>query len=205
MKSASLPSSPRATRGRPRTFDLAAALEKALAVFWKHGYEGTSLDDLTAAMGINRPSLYAAFGNKEQLFHRAVDRYLEKYRTAIADVLAAPTARQVAQRLLAHAVKTAAQGKTRGCLLVQGALACGEAAESVRRELVARRAGNEAMLRERFQKSADAGEKLPAPPADLARYLSTVLQGMAVQSASGASAQQLQAVADLAMAGWSKA
>jgi AcrR family transcriptional regulator len=178
------------------------ALEKAMHVFWKHGYEGSSLDDLTAAMGINRPSLYAAFGNKEALFERAVDRYMEKYKALTADVATAPTAREAVRRLFDHAVNAATKGKVRGCMLVQGALACGEASESIRRELIARRASNEAALRKRFERAAEAGEKLPAPPADLARYISAVLQGMAVQSSSGATADQLRAIANVALTGW---
>jgi AcrR family transcriptional regulator len=202
MKRASPPSPPRATRGRPRTFDADAALEKAMHVFWKQGYEGSSLDDLTAAMGINRPSLYAAFGNKEALFERAVDRYMEKYKAVTADVAAAPTAREAIRRLLDHAVSAASKGKVRGCMLVQGALACGQASESIRRELIARRAANEAALRQRLERAEAEGEKLPAPPADLARYISAVLQGMAVQSSSGATAEQLRGVVNVALAGW---
>jgi AcrR family transcriptional regulator len=204
MKNGSPKPPPRATRGRPRTFDVDVALNQAMTVFWKQGYEGTSLDDLTAAMGINRPSLYAAFGNKESLFQQTLDRYTEEYKAAIADVASAPTARQAVERLLAHAVKSAASGKSRGCMLVQSALACGEGAESIRRELVKRRAANETTLRKRLETAAAAGEKLPAPPADLARYVSAVLQGMAVQSSSGATAEQLKAIVDVAMAGWPK-
>src|SRR3954471_17379165 len=98
-----------------------------MKVFWRKGYQGASLDDLTAAMGINRPSLYAAFGNKQSLFERAVDRYTEKYKALTADVATAPTARESVRRLLDHAVNAATKGKVRGCMLVQGALACGEA------------------------------------------------------------------------------
>src|SRR4051794_27244234 len=87
-------------RGRPRAFDADAALVAALAVFWRNGYEGTSLTDLTAAMGINRPSLYAAFGNKEALFRRVMDRYAEQGRALVADCGAEPTARAFVERLL---------------------------------------------------------------------------------------------------------
>src|SRR6478735_11363440 len=89
-----------ASRGRPRAFDLETALEQALQVFWEKGYQGTSLSDLTSAIGINRPSLYAAFGNKEALFRKALDRYVEKTVVFVLDAIHEPTARRFAERLL---------------------------------------------------------------------------------------------------------
>src|SRR5688572_28097576 len=116
-------------RGRPRGFDVDRALDRALKVFWRKGYEGTSLPDLTAAMGINRPSLYAAFGNKRQLFGKVLDRYNER-ESHVCAALQQPTARKVAE----HVLRGAADGLTtprnpRGCLMVHGALSCGEEAE----------------------------------------------------------------------------
>src|SRR4051812_21366670 len=129
------------TRGRPRGFDVDRALDRALELFWRKGYEGTSLPDLTGAMGINRPSLYAAFGNKEQLFRKALDRYAEGPAAYVREALDEPTARAVAERLLGGTADLLTDPRhPGGCLTVQGALACGEAAESVRRELAARRA-----------------------------------------------------------------
>src|SRR5215211_3297202 len=117
-------------RGRPREFNADQALDKALKVFWKKGYEGASLPELTRAMGINRPSLYAAFGNKEGLFRKALDRYAEGPAAYVGEALAEPTARGVAERLLRGAAELLAGPRSpRGCLLVQGALACGEGAE----------------------------------------------------------------------------
>src|SRR5215471_7179983 len=109
--------------GRPREFDTDKALDRALEVFWRKGYEGTSLPDLTEAMGINRPSLYAAFGNKEQLFRRVIDRYVEGPASYFRESLAEPTARGAAERLLTRSIDlvTDPQGPG-GCLLVQGAL-----------------------------------------------------------------------------------
>jgi AcrR family transcriptional regulator len=190
--------------GRPREFDVDQALDRALRVFWRKGYEGTTLPDLTAAMGINRPSLYAAFGSKEGLFRKVLDRYAEGPACYLGEALKQPTARAVAQRLLSGAIDMATGRQTpRGCLMVQGALACGEAAESVRKELASRRLANEAAIRERFERAASDGD-LPvgSRPADLARYLVAVIQGISVQAAGGASRAELRRVAALALRAW---
>jgi AcrR family transcriptional regulator len=190
--------------GRPRAFDIDKALDRALKVFWRKGYEGASLPDLTKAMGINRPSLYAAFGNKEELFRKALDRYAEGPAGYVEKALAEPTARAVAERLLAGTVDLLTDPRNpRGCLMVQGALACGTAAESVRRELIARRLAGEAAVRQRFERArADGDLPVAADPADLARYLVTVIRGMAVEAASGASRAELLRVAELALQAW---
>ena len=190
--------------GRPRAFDIEKALDCALQVFWHKGYEGASLSDLTTAMGINRPSLYAAFGNKEALFRKALDRYADGPAAYVYEALDEPTARAVAARLLHGAVDLLTDPRTPpGCLLVQGALACGDAAESIRRELIARRAAAEADLRQRFECAISDGD-LPADadPADLTRYLVTVVYGMAVQAAGGASREALQRVVEMALRAW---
>ena len=123
------------TIGRPRAFDTEVALDRALEVFWRKGYQGASLSDLTGAMGINRPSLYAAFGNKEELFGKVLDRYAEGPTGYMAQALRAPTAREVARRFLRGVIDQLTDKRTpRGCLLVQSALVCADAAESVRAE-----------------------------------------------------------------------
>jgi AcrR family transcriptional regulator len=191
-------------RGRPREFDLEQALDRALRVFWRKGFEGATLPDLTKAMGINRPSLYAAFGSKEGLFRKALDRYAEGPAGYVREALNEPTARAVAERLLGGSADLLTDSRhPRGCLMVQGALACGEAAESVRRELVARRLAGEAAVRQRFERARAEGD-LPAAadPADLARYVVTVMRGMAVQAAGGASRAELQRVAEMALRAW---
>ena len=191
-------------RGRPRQFDVEQALDRALKVFWRKGYEGTTLPDLTRAMGINRPSLYAAFGSKEELFGRALDRYAEGPAVYFRRALDEPTARAVAERLLGGTVELLTGRRTpRGCLAVQGALACGDAADSVRRELAARRAAGEAALRRRFERAKADGD-LPADsdPADLARYVTTVVHGMSVQAAGGASREELRRVVAMALRAW---
>ena len=145
--------------GRPREFDLDLALDRALDVFWSKGYEGASLDDLTAAMGINRPSLYASFGDKESLFRKALVRYAEGPGAYVGAALNAPSGREVAERFLRGAVDLLTDPRhPRGCLLVQGALACGENAESVRRELISLRKKGETALRNRFVRALAEGD-----------------------------------------------
>jgi AcrR family transcriptional regulator len=189
------------TAGRPREFNLEEALDSALKVFWMKGYEGASLPDLTEAMGINRPSLYAAFGNKEELFRKALDRYSAEAQQKRDTILAEPKVRVAIEKLLFGVAEGSACPKSpKGCLLVQGALTCGDAAQSVKIELAQRRAQGEAALRRRFEKAIAEGD-LPASAsaADLARFITVVIQGMAVQSASGASAEDLKAVAAWAL------
>ncbi|MDP4510091.1 TetR/AcrR family transcriptional regulator [Nonomuraea turcica] len=191
-------------RGRPRSFEADRALEVAMRLFWRDGYEGTSLSDLTEAMGINRRSLYAAFGNKESLFLKAVDRYLQGPGAFVAAALAEPTARSVAERMLYGAADAYTMpGHPRGCLLVQGALACGAGAEPLRRDLAARRASGVAALRVRFERALMEGD-LPAgiDPGTLAHYLTAVGQGISVQAAGGVSRVDLHRLADQALAVW---
>ena len=190
--------------GRPRAFDIDTALDRALQVFWRKGYEGTSLSELTKAMGINRPSLYAAFGNKEALFRKALDRYAEGPAAYTRAALDEPTARAVVERLLRGLVDLLTDPCTpQGCLAVQGALACGDAADSIRRELISRRVAGEAALRQRFEGGiADGDLPSDADPADLARYVVTITQGMAVQAAGGASPEELRRVVEMALRAW---
>ena len=193
-------------RGRPRAFDPDAALERAMHVFWSKGYEGASLSDLTRAMRINRPSLYAAFGNKEQLFRKVLDRYMDGPLAYFGKALAAPKARNVIEQIFLGAAKMAGDPRfPSGCLMVQGALAVGNSAGSVRKEAAGRRAAGEVALRRRLQRAKREGD-LPrnADPAELARYVMTVLRGMAVQGADGASPDQLRRVAQVALRAWPK-
>ena len=200
MKSKTTPAQP----GRPRAFDPDAALDRAMHVFWTKGYEGAALSDLTQAMRINRPSLYAAFGNKERLFGRVLDRYMDGPVAYFGKALAAPKARDVVEEIFLGTARMADDPRTpAGCLLVQGALACGDA--SVRKEVAARRAAVEVALRRRLQRAKREGD-LPknADPAELAGYVMTVVRGMAVQSAGGAGRNQLRRVAQIALRAWPK-
>jgi AcrR family transcriptional regulator len=193
-------------RGRPRAFDTEKALDSALDVFWRKGYEGASLPDLTEAMGINRPSLYAAFGNKEALFRKALDRYIEGPACYVREALQQPTARAVAEALFHGEIALLTDPMNPpGCMAVQSALACGDAASGIREELSSRRKALEREIRRRFQKARVAGD-LPkdADPAALASYTCALVHGMAVQAAGGASRKDLKRVADLALRAWPK-
>ena len=190
--------------GRPRAFDPDKALDKALVAFWKNGYEGTSLTDLTKAMRINRPSLYAAFGNKEALFRKVLDRYVEGPGGYVREALLKPTSREVVQRLLEGTIELLTDPvNPHGCLMVQGALACGGAAGAIQEELASRRVAVEVAFRQRFEQARAEGD-LPADsdPADLARFLATFIQGMSVQAAGGVSGDELRRIAALALRAW---
>jgi AcrR family transcriptional regulator len=187
-----------------RQFDADVALDRALEVFWARGYEGATLPELTEAMGINRPSLYAAFGNKEQLFRKALDRYQTGPMSFLAEALKKPTARAVVEAIFSGFVRMQCDRvKARGCLVVSGALACGEDAETVRRDLAQLRQAIVTALRDRFRRAVQDGD-LPQGTdcATLARYTATVLGGMAVQAASGTTEKELRLVAAMAMRAW---
>jgi AcrR family transcriptional regulator len=190
--------------GRPREFDPEKALDIALQVFWRRGYEGASMADLTEAMGITKPSLYAAFGNKEELFRKTLDRYVDGPGGYVQVALAKPTAREAVEHLLFQAADAVTDpDHPPGCLAIQGALTCGEAAESIKQELMSRRASAERDLRRRFERAIAEGDLAEgSDAADLARYVSAILQGIAVQATGGASRQQLRKIAEMTMRTW---
>jgi AcrR family transcriptional regulator len=190
--------------GRPREFDVEKALDAALGVFWRKGYEGASYADLTEATGVERPALYSAFGNKEALFRRVLARYDERYLGYIAEALQLPTSRQVA----AHILYNAADLNTRhsdhtGCLAINGALAGSDEAEPVRQALIDFRAAGQAQLRDRFERAVAEGDLPKSANADaLAAFIMAMTHGMAVQAKAGFSRDMLEAVAEQALSTW---
>ncbi len=190
--------------GRPRGFDPDAALESAMRVFWSQGYEGASLADLTRAMGVSRTSMYAAFGNKEALFGRVLDRYTGGPAGYGERALEQSSAAEVAAAFLNGSVAaTTNAGDPAGCMGVQGALATGDGARAARETLVAWREDGVARLRDRLARAVEDGDlPLDADPGLLARHLVTVANGVAVQAAGGTSRRDLQAVVDLTLRNW---
>jgi AcrR family transcriptional regulator len=193
-----------AIRGRPREFDVEKALAAALRVFWSKGYEGASLTELTDAMGVTRPSLYAAFGNKEALFRKALDLYEREKLAYMSAALEAPTARGVAERLLYGALEMQISGSDpKGCLGVISSVACGSEAESIKAEVLKRRASSDAALLARMERAKAEGD-LPDPmTADgMVRYLIAVLQGLCIQAGAEATPDQLRALVATTLELW---
>jgi AcrR family transcriptional regulator len=190
--------------GRPRAFNPAVALEKALQVFWRRGYAGASLSELTAAMGITRPSLYAAFGNKEELFHKALDLYMGGPANGSSEALQETTARAVVEHLLNRLVALLSDPHhPAGCLLVKGGLSSAKADDSIRDEMSKRRLAGENALRERFERAKAEGD-LPAnsDPAGLAFYVTTITQGMTVQAVNGTDENELRRLVEMVLQTW---
>ncbi|MFF5495397.1 TetR/AcrR family transcriptional regulator [Streptomyces aquilus] len=190
-------------RGRPRSFDRATALEKAILAFWEHGYEATSVSDLTRVMGIGAPSLYAAFGDKRALFEEVVLEYGRRYGSFGDRALAEePTARAAVERMLREAAREyTAPGRPHGCLVIHAATNCSSA--EVEESLRDRRNANIAAFERRITADIAAG-KLPADTdaAALARHAGAMIQGMSQQARDGASREELEALAEIAMAIW---
>lgn len=194
-----------AERGRPRSFDREAALTRAMEVFWVKGYEGASITDLTGAMGIGSPSLYAAFGSKEELFREAIELYGRTEGPAIwSAVENAPTAREaVAGFLTATAETFSRPGKPRGCMVVLSQLNTTEASASVCTALRDNRGQGQCGLEARLAQAVEAGELSPdLDLAAIAAFYLTVQQGMSIQARDGASKDTLLKIAEGAMAAW---
>ncbi|MFE1313452.1 TetR/AcrR family transcriptional regulator [Streptomyces sp. NPDC058755] len=194
---------PARTRGRPRSFDRATALERALMAFWEHGYEATSVSDLTRIMGIGAPSLYAAFGDKRSLFEEVVRVYADTHGAFGDRALAEePTARAaVARTLREAAAEYTDPAHPYGCLVVHAATNC--TSPEVEQLLRERRNAGIAALESRIR--ADVAEgRLPAgvDAATLARHTGAMIQGMSQQARDGASRVELEALAEIAMAIW---
>ena len=175
-----------------------------MEVFWKKGYEGTSLSDLTDAMGINRPSLYAAYGNKQELFRKVLERYGEGPSSYEREALAEPSARRVAESLLRGAADVQTDTRTpAGCLATLGTTYCADDSSPAGKLLIASRLAGHAAIRERFEQARAEGD-LPADadPNALTHYIGTVVCGMAVLAASGMTRDELERVIELTMRAW---
>lgn len=192
------------TRGRPRSFDREVALQQAMLLFWRHGYEATSVSALTHAMGITAPSLYAAFGDKKSLFRESLARYLSGDVTSASIIATAPTARDAARGLLeASAIAFTGRATPAGCLLASAAISCSADAADVQEELSSIRRRIERSLRDRIRAAVASGE-LPreTDAGALAAHVMAVIQGMSTLARDGARREKLQRVASAALAGW---
>jgi TetR/AcrR family transcriptional regulator, copper-responsive repressor len=191
--------------GRPRGFDRDTALEQALSEFWRYGYEATSIATLTAAMGIKPPSLYAAFGDKRKLFTEAVAHYQETHGAFTSRALAEePTARQAVERVLREAAAHYTDpGHPPGCLVISAAINHGPETADVEAQLRALREAGKRAITERIKDDIMAG-RLPASTDSeaLGTFYSVTIQGMSRQAQDGATAEDLDKVASLALAAW---
>lgn len=195
------------TAGRPREFDTTAALDAALTVFWKQGFEGTSTADLTAAMGISKPSMYAVFGNKKELFCKALERYCER-NVSLPEILTLPTAYEVAERFLSKSMLPMQDSPDPqefvGCMVTQGALTCSPVNRDMVEALSNKRHQWQTMLEERFARAQAEGDLPPtANAAELAAYISTVFHGLAVQASAGLSCAESAAIVAMALKNFS--
>ena len=195
---------PKRRPGRPLGFDRDAALHQAMLLFWRHGYEATSVNDLTAAMAITPPSLYTAFGDKKQLFLEAVQRYISGPVTSESIIDGAQTAREAAAGLLkAAAIGYTGDSTPAGCLLASSAISCSPGAADVQKALSKIRLGIEKRLRRRIdQDNATHPRNRVVDAAAMAGYVMAVIQGMSTLARDGATRPKLLSVANAAMQAW---
>lgn len=196
---------PVATRGRPRNFDRDQALEQAMRVFWTQGYAGASLSDLTSAMGIASPSLYAAFGSKEGLYREALELYAATNGAGLCDAMSAPTAREAVESMLRGAVRgfTSSDVPT-GCMVMQGGANDGDLSPEVAAVLCEKRAMGAQAMTERLGRAIEAGEISPATNIRaVADFYATVHKGLSLSAKGGADRTELDSVVTSAMAAWS--
>ncbi|MCB5185272.1 TetR/AcrR family transcriptional regulator [Methylobacillus gramineus] len=191
-------------RGRPSKFDAETSLQVAMHLFWSHGYEGTSMTELTEAMSINKPSLYAAFGSKENLFHKAVEHYLAGPVAFIDAALQEKTAYEVVEKLLLDSAACLVHpDNPKGCMVLMGSLNCGKEAEAIKQEMIVRRQDYEQALKQRFILAQEQGDLSQDAAVDtLAKYVVTMHQGMSVQAVNGASRAELESLANLVLQHW---
>lgn len=197
---------PRKKSGRPLSFDRDAALERAMLVFWRFGYEAASLQELTSAMGITPPSLYAAFGDKEKLYLEAIERYASRNCDELQCLFEqAPTARDAIERFLQSiAVEMTCPSHPPGCLVASSAMNCSASAAHVQEVVSECRDDVESRIRDRLDKALVSGE-LPAGTntAVLAAFFNTIIQGLSTQARdTGGDRDQLLAIVKAAMQAW---
>jgi AcrR family transcriptional regulator len=193
----------REAMGRPREFEENVVLEKVLHAFWRCGYEGTSLDDLTEATGLGKSSFYKAFGSKAELYRRANDRYRSSYLGFQGVALSKNTPRRIAEALLLGEAELQTSPYTPpGCFETNGALACSEENEEVRHELLRSRNHLRQRCRDRFEATRDAGPLIGNSSEEAAEFVMTLIQGMAVQAKGGVSRRELKRFVKLAMQAW---
>lgn len=193
------------SRGRPRAFDRQAALARAMRLFWEHGYENTSLAELTAAMGIKGPSLYAAFGGKEALFRECLELYQRAYGVPLAELAAGdqPPRARLMTILAACAREYARPDAPKGCFIALSALQCAAGHAGIAAFLREKRLASRQVLFDLLAEARDGGDLPPEADLDvLAAYLAAVIQGMSVQAKDGADTDTLLAMVPVAMAFW---
>lgn len=190
-----------ARMGRPRRFREEDALDAAMRVFWQKGYEGTSLDDLTKAMKINRSSLYSTFGDKETLFRTVIDRYKAGSMSFVSEALNLKTTRAVVEALLRMSVKFLSDpSHPPGCLSIQGGVACGSGNEEAKQAMIDWRKAGLALLQKRLQRARTEGDlRRGVDPKDLARLVMIMMNGLGIQAVNGATAEEMNRAMDLAL------
>jgi AcrR family transcriptional regulator len=192
-------------RGRPREFDQEKALDCALELFWRQGYEGTSIADLTVAMGITPPSLYAAFGSKEQLYYEVLQRYRANVGRCLATALQEEsTAYSAVERFLYESARIfGARENPSGCLISSGVLSCAPENKKVAETVASMRTEAIQAIRRRLQAGVKSGE-LPrsTDTTQLARFYGAVVQGMSVQARDGTNTKTLRGIAETALKAW---
>jgi len=187
--------------GRPIGFDKDAALEAAMLLFWERGYEGTSMADLTQAMGLNPSSIYAAFGDKHALFSLAVERYMKTRAQYATKALEAPTLKRVIRALFDNTIAfLTTPGHPPTCMTLAGAVGCSLDASPARDLMTAIRKQNQVALKERLLKARKSGElSKEINVDDYARYLSTIVAGLSIQAANGSTKTELNRTAQMAL------
>lgn len=195
---------PAPQRGRPRSFDREQVLEQAMHVFWAKGFAGASMSDLTAAMGIASPSLYAAFGSKEGLYREAIDHYVALYSPSFWGVMDLPTAREAVEALLRTAARVfSADGSPNGCMVMQTAAESGDLSPELTDSLCQMRDSNAETLARRVQRGVEDGDVAPGTDVRaVADFYATVHKGLSLSARGGAGADELNSVVTSAMAAW---